>query len=70
MCRKARVQDKQDELVCDLSIIKGIRLYKCTNKCVCVGKHVGALLCCSGVHEYTHTHISFDLGVIWVGVVL
>ena len=53
-----------------MNIIKGIRSYKCTNEHVCVCEHVGVLLCCGGVREYTHTHISFDLELIGVGGVL
>ena len=53
-----------------LEVVKGIHSYERTNERVRVCEHVGVLLCCGGVHGYTHTHISFDLGVIWVGVVL
>ena len=50
--------------------IKGICLYVRTNERVHVCEYMGVLLCCDGVCGYTHTHISFDVGVIWVGVVL
>ena len=36
------------------------------NECECVVFTWGVLLCCGGVHGYTHTHISFNLRVLCI----